>query len=54
MAEDVVVEDEFVVLVLSVLSSSPPVGFCSVLEDSFDVLDSVVLDVVRELEFVVT
>lgn len=53
----VLVEEDVVVELDVVVSSSPvpPVGFCSVLEDSFDVLDSVVVDVVfREELLVVT
>jgi len=46
--------DELSVVVVSSLPL-PPAGFCSVLEDSFDTLDSVVVELVRdELLLVVT
>ena len=48
-------EEASVVLVADESSlPSPPAGFCSVLEDSFDVLFSVVDVLFRELLLVVT
>lgn len=54
LVELVVLDAELVVVLLSLSSSLPPVGFCSVLEDSLDELVCDVLVVVRELDVVVT